>query len=82
MFINPFAKTETIIADNKEDLQAYYDAHKDEIFVGYNIRHYDQWIFKAILCDFDPKAVNDHIIVKGQEGWRYSNLLHKIPLIT
>lgn len=82
VIINPIEKTETIIVDDKEKLQAYYDAHKNEIFVGYNIRHYDQWIFKAILCDFDPKVINDYIIVEGKDGWRYSSLLNKIPLIT
>lgn len=82
VIINPIEKTETIIVDDKEKLQAYYDAHKEEIFVGYNIRHYDQWIFKAILCGFDPKVVNDYIIVEGKDGWRYSSLLNKIPLIT
>lgn len=82
VIVNPIEKTETIIVDNKDELQAYYDAHKEEIFVGYNIRHYDQWIFKAILCGFDPKAINDYIIVEGKDGWRYSSLLNKIPLIS
>lgn len=82
VIINPIEKTETIIINDKDKLQAYYDAHKEEIFLGYNIRHYDQWIFKAILCGFDPKVVNDYIIVDGKDGWRYSSLLNKIPLIT
>lgn len=82
VIINPIEKTETIIVDDKEKLEAYYTAHKEEIFVGYNIRHYDQWIFKAIICGFDPKLVNDYIIVDGKDGWRYSSLLNKIPLIT
>lgn len=82
VIINPIEKTETIIVDDKEKLQAYYDRHKNEIFVGYNIRHYDQWIFKAILCGFDPKVVNDYIIVEGKDGWRYSSLLNQVPLIT
>lgn len=82
VIINPIEKTETVIVDDKDKLQAYYDAHKEEIFLGYNIRHYDQWIFKAILCGFDPKVVNDYIIVEGKDGWRYSSLLNKIPLIT
>lgn len=82
VIINPITRTETVIVDDKEKLQAYYDTYKNEIFVGYNIRHYDQWIFKAILCGFDPKVVNDYIIVEGKDGWRYSSLLNKIPLIT
>lgn len=82
VIINPIEKTETIIVNDKDKLQAYYDSHKNEIFVGYNIRHYDQWIFKAILCEFDPKVISDYIIVEGKDGWRYSSLLNKVPLIT
>lgn len=82
VIINPIEKTETIIVNDKDKLQAYYDSHKNEIFVGYNIRHYDQWIFKAILCEFDPKVISDFIIVEGKDGWRYSSLLNKVPLIT
>lgn len=82
VIINPIEKTETIIVNDKDKLQAYYDSHKNEIFVGYNIRHYDQWIFKAILCEFDPKVISDFIIVEGKDGWRYSSLLNKVSLIT
>lgn len=82
VIINPLNKTEQTIVNDKASLEKYYNEHKDEIFVGYNIRHYDQYIFKAILCDFDPKKVNDYIIVEGQDGWKYSNIFNKIPLIT
>ena len=82
VIIDPINKSETVIVDDKDKLEAYYEAHKNEIFVGYNIRHYDQYIFKAILCGFDPKVVNDYIIVEGKDGWRFSNLFNKVPLIT
>lgn len=82
VIIDPINKTETVIVDDKEKLEAYYEAHKNEIFVGYNIRHYDQYIFKALLCGFDPKVVSDYIIVDRKDGWRYSNLFNKVPLIT
>lgn len=82
VILNPIEKTQTIIVDDKDKLQSYYDAHKEEIFIGYNINHYDRYIFKAILCGFDPKVVNDYIIVEGKDGWRFSSLFNKIPLIT
>ena len=74
------ARKEHIIIDDKERLSALYSAHKDDIWVGFNSRDYDQWILKAILLDFDPKDVNDFIIVKHKKGWQYSNLFRKIPL--
>lgn len=80
-----FADTEkeefTVIYDDAEKLTDFYNQHKDDIFVGYNIRNYDQWIFKGILAGFNPKRVNDHIIVKGKSGYTFSSLLNKFPLI-
>ena len=43
----------------------------DCIYVGFNSKHYDQFIVKAIAADFTPqeiKKVNDFIIGGGQ-GW-------------
>lgn len=71
----------TVIHDDAEKLTDFYNQHKDDIFVGYNIRNYDQWIFKAILAGFNPKRINDHIIVKGKSGYTFSSLLNKFPLI-
>lgn len=71
---------ETVIVNDKKALEDYYNNYKDEIFIGYNIRNYDQFIFKAILLDFDPKLVNDFIIEQGQSGYQYSSLFSKIPL--
>jgi DNA polymerase len=79
---NPIAKTETVIVDDADKLREYYAAHKDEIFVGYNIRDYDSWIFKGILAGFNPYEVNEHIITKGLKGYQFSNTLREFPLIT
>lgn len=43
----------------------------DCIYVGFNSKHYDQFIIKAIIAGFTPqeiKQVNDYIIGGGQ-GW-------------
>ena len=75
------AKKETVIINNRDQLQQFYDQHKGVIWAGYNSRHYDQYILKAILCGFDPKEVNDWIIVEERPGYRFSNLLRNFPLI-
>lgn len=80
VIINPQRKTETIIVDDAEKLREYYNEFKNEIFVGFNIRHYDQYIMKAVLLGFNPKDVNDWIIVKEQMGWQYSDLFRKINI--
>lgn len=44
----------------------------DCIYIGFNSKHYDQYIIKAIAADLSPqeiKQVNDFIIAGGQ-GWQ------------
>ena len=76
----PMKKKETVIVNNPDELKKFYEEHNNDIWIGYNSRHYDQYILKAILCDFNPKDINDYIIVKGEPGWKYSDLFRKIPL--
>lgn len=80
VIINLYEKTETVIVNDKKKLEEYYESHKNEIWVGYNNNHYDQYIFKAILCDFDPKEVNDFIIGQGKQGWQFSSMFRKITM--
>lgn len=81
VIISPTYKTQTVIVNNKTELEDYYQKYKHDIFVGYNIRNYDQWIFKGILCGFNPKKINDWIIVQHLKGYQFSSLLNKITLI-
>lgn len=74
------AQKEHIIINSKDELEALYKQNMSNIWVGYNSRHYDQYILKAILCGFNPKKMNDWIIVEGREPWQFSNMLRKIPL--
>ena len=73
-------KKEHVIINNVDELQQLYEEHKNDIWVGFNSRHYDQYILKGILCGFNPKRINDYIIVKGQPGWKFSSLLRNVPL--
>lgn len=79
---NPITQTETVIVNNSDELRQYYNAHKNEIFIGYNIRDYDSYIFKGILAGFNPYDINEHIITKGLKGYQFSNTLKDYPLIT
>lgn len=81
VIINPISKTEEIIVNDTEKLQAYFNKFKREIWVGFNSRHYDQYILKGILCGFDPKKINDYIIAKNKPGWQFSSTLRSITLI-
>lgn len=79
--INPVMHDERVIINDVDALTALYEEHKREIWVGYNNLHYDQFIFKGILCGFDPKAINDFIIAEGHKGWQYSSLLRKVYMV-
>lgn len=79
--INPVEKTSVGIWDSKKKLETYFYNHKDEIWIGYNNRRYDQYIMKAILLEMDPKKVSDWIIVQDRGGWEYSSLFNKIQMI-
>lgn len=74
------AKTTTNIINDTEQLRKFYELHKNDIWVGFNSRSYDQYILKGVLLGLDPKEINDHIIVKHKGGWEYSSLFNKIQL--
>jgi len=69
------------IENDPELLMDFYMEHQYDIWVGFNSRHYDQYITKAALAGFDPKEINDHIIVKHKDGWTFSPVLNKWKLI-
>lgn len=71
----------TKIHNDKEKLSKYFYAHETDIWAGYNVVHYDQYIMKAILLDMNPKKVNDFIIAEHHDGWQYSTLFRQINII-
>ncbi len=74
-------KTEQVIINAPDELKALYEANTSNIWVGFNNRHYDQYIMKGILLGLDPKKINDWIIVENREGWQYSKAFNKLPMI-
>lgn len=80
VIINPAERAETVIVNNVEQLREYYESHKQDVWVGYNSAHYDQFILKALLCGFNPKEVSDYIIRDGKSGWSFSSLFRTITI--
>lgn len=70
----------TYIENDRELLQQYYDKHKNDLWIGYNCKGYDQYIIKAILLGINPKIVNDYIIRSGKPGWSFTNKFRSIKL--
>jgi len=80
VLVDPTKKWEGNIVNDTDKLIQFYEENKHDIWVGFNSRHYDQYILKGILLGMDPKKINDWIIVKEHDGWQYSSLFQKIPL--
>lgn len=81
VFIDITRRTEQVIVNNPDELKALYEANRSDIWVGFNNRHYDQYIMKGILLGLDPKRINDWIILENREGWQFSSVFNKIPMI-
>ena len=67
--------------DDPKRLEQLYEEHKYDIFVGHNIKGYDQWILKSILAGFNPIRMNDWIIVKDKPAYQFSSLLRNFPMV-
>lgn len=80
VFIDVTRKTEQVIVNNPDELKALYEANTSNIWVGFNNRHYDQYIMKGILLGMNPKRINDWIILEKREGWQFSSVFNKIPM--
>lgn len=80
VIIEPEIRKETVIVNNEKQLREFYESHKNHIWVGFNSKHYDQYILKGILLGMNPKKINDIIIIDGTDGWQISNAFRNIPL--
>ena len=80
--ISPITKEKTVIVNDVEKLRSHYEKHRHEIYVTFNGRQYDDWIFRALLCGFSAWAMNDWIINKGRKGWEFSTLLRNVSINT
>ena len=52
----------TIIINNKEELQNFYEKNKKKIWIGYNSKSYDNTILAGILSNVDPYTISTMII--------------------
>lgn len=78
VIVNTETKTEVVIENDLEKFIDFYNENKNNIWVGYNSRHYDQYIVKGIVCGFTPQEVNDWIIMQRKPGWQFSRAFFKV----
>lgn len=81
VLIDPANNVKYTVVNDLEALKEVYEKYKNDIWIGFNSRHYDQYILKAILCGLDPWKCNDWMINRGLPGWNFSSLMRNIFLI-
>lgn len=81
VYIDTEKHIEKAIVNNADELRQLYAENSSNIWVGFNNKHYDQYIFKGILLGMNPKEINDKIIVDGEEGQKISHQFNKVPMI-
>ena len=81
VYIDTEKHIEKAIVNNDDELRQLYAENSSNVWVGFNNKHYDQYIFKGILLGMNPKEINDKIIVESKEGWQISRQFNKVPMI-
>lgn len=69
------------IEEDQEKLSDFYSAHENDIWIGYNNKHYDQWIMKATVAGFKPQQMNTWLIEMDKPGWEFSKQLNGFRMI-
>lgn len=69
----------TVIVNDRAGLRQFWESNKDELWVGYNNTHYDQYIRQCILIGVNPKKINDWIIRDDQPGYKFDPDMKKFP---
>ncbi len=72
--------TKHIIINDRDELLRVYNKNKDSVWIGYNIKGYDQLIFKYIIMGLDPCKVSDSLIEKKMPGWKIDRSLNKMQM--
>ena len=65
----------TVIHNDNEMVKEFIT--EDGIYLGFNSKHYDQFIIKAIVADFSPqdiKTLSDWLVNSEGNGWQYPPL--------
>ena len=70
-------KEKTIIINDKNKLKEFYKLHTEDIFIGYNNKNYDRWIWWGILIDDNPCRINKELIENGKKPYKVLNKKYK-----
>lgn len=71
---------EHVIVNDREEFLRVFNKNKDSIWVGYNIKGYDQWIMKGIIAGTDPCIISEKIIEQNISPYSVDRSLNKIDI--
>ena len=71
---------EHVIVNEREEFLRVFNKNKDSIWVGYNIKGYDQWIMKGIIAGKDPCIISEKIIEQNISPYAVDRSLNKIDI--
>lgn len=69
-----------VIVNDTAALSRLYERHIKDVWIGSNIKGYDQYILKGILLGINPYAISDYIINGDNFGWQYTDDFKLFPL--
>lgn len=82
VFIDYESKGMRIIKNNVDELRSFYNTCKNDIFIGYNSRNYDQYIFKGLLLGLDAGYISDQLIEHNKKGYQVVPNGNKVQFYT
>lgn len=79
VFVDYDSKKGKVIINDVDMLKRFYESFKHDVFIGYNSRQYDQYIFKGLLLGYDPFFVSNKLIQEGVKGYKVVKKSYAIP---
>ena len=63
-------KERTVIVNDEEALESFYEKNKESIWVGFNNRQFDQYLMKGILLGMNPYDITVRLITENEKGYK------------
>lgn len=83
VFKNIATKQLDIVVNNPQHLKEFYEEHKNNIFVGYNNKAYDDIVLKGIISGVEPYTTSTTLMQIDNKYEAYKLLgIKNIPLIS
>lgn len=82
VFKNYNNKEKTVVINDISKLKSFYENNKNNVFIGYNNRTYDQFILKGLLLGYNAFDLSKQIVEEDLKGQSIIKNSNSIPLIT